>query len=191
MSIFQGILDFLKQLLAWWFVVEPWEQAIRVRFGKHVRLMHAGVHFRIPFFDVVYKQNVRRRVSGIPVQTLTASDGVPVTIHGSVGYRICDVLKLQQTLHDAEVSVQQELQGLVTNYVVSHPASECTPAKIIEAVKATVNLSKYGLNDVDFFLTGYVCNVPTFRLIQDSMQQYGPYTSGLSTQVSTTPNAPR
>ncbi|MGQ0834978.1 MAG: SPFH domain-containing protein [Gammaproteobacteria bacterium] len=190
MSIFQGILDFLKQLLAWWFIVEPWEQAVRVRFGKHVRLVHAGVHFKIPFFDVIYKQNVRRRVSGIPVQTLTALDGVPVTIHGSVGYRICDVLKLQQTLHDAEVSVQQELQGLVTNYVVTHPSAECTPAKIIEAVKSTVNLSKYGLNDVDFFLTGYVSNVPTFRLIQDQMQQYGPYTSGLNTQAPP-PNAPR
>lgn len=190
MSIFQGILDFLKQLLAWWFVVEPWEQAVRVRFGKHVLLMHAGVHFKIPFFDVVYKQNVRRRVSGIPVQTLTASDGAPVTVHGSIGYKICDVLKLHLTLHDAEVSVQQEVQGLVTNYVVTHSVDECTPEKIIAAVKATLNLSKYGLGDIDFFLTGFVSNVPTFRLIQDSLQQYGPYTSGLTTQPVPS-NAPR
>ncbi len=190
MSVIQGILDFLKNLLAWWFVVEPWEQAVRVRFGKHVRLIHAGVHFKIPFFDVIYKQNVRRRVSGIPVQTLTASDGAPVTVHGSIGYKICDVLKLQQTLHDAEVSVQQELQGLITNYVVSHSAPDCTPEKIIAGVKKKLDLSKYGIGDADFFLTGFVASVPTYRLIQDSMQQYGPYTSGLSTQP-TPSNVPR
>lgn len=190
MSIFQGILDFLKQLLAWWFVVEPWEQAVRVRFGKNVKLMYAGVHFKIPFFDVIYKQNVRRRVSGIPVQTLTASDGSPITVHGSIGYKICDVLKLQQTLHDAEVSVQQMLQGLITDYVVTHPAADCTPEKIISAVKERLDLSKYGLGEADFFLTGFVSSVPTYRLIQDSLQQYGPYTSGLSTQPAPS-NAPR
>lgn len=189
MNIVQSILDFLRNLLEWWFVVEPWEQAVRVRFGKYVALINAGVHFKIPFFDVIYKQNVRRRVSGIPVQTLTTSDGVSMTVHGSIGYRICDVLKLHLTLHDAEVSVQQELQGLVTNYIVTHTAAECTPAKITEAVKATLDLKKYGINDTDFFLTGFVSNVPTYRLIQDSMQQYGPYTSGLSTQPL--PNVPR
>ncbi len=39
MSLFNGILEFLKTMVSWWFVVEPWEQAVRVRFGKRWRCL--------------------------------------------------------------------------------------------------------------------------------------------------------
>ena len=192
MGIVQQLLDFFRQLLTWWLIVEPWEQAIRVRFGKHVRLFGAGVYLRIPFFDIVYKQNVRRRVSSIPVQTLTTRDGKTITLHGSIGYKIVDVLKLQQTLHDAENSVQQEVLGIITRYVVNHAATDCTPEKVVAAVSASLDLSKYGLGDVDFFLAGYVSDIPTYRLIQDSLQTYYPSSTYLNTQTPLTPAvAPR
>lgn len=183
MSILYQLLEFLRTLLNWWFVVEPWEQAIRVRFGKHVKLFDAGVHVKMPFFDKLYVQNVRRRVSSIPLQTMTTADGKTMTMHGSIGYRIADVLKLHSTLHDAEVSVQQEVLGHITQYIVTNEKTACTPEKIVAYVKAKQNLQRYGLADVDFFLQGYVSDVPTYRLIQDSMSQYQAV-SGLNTGVS-------
>lgn len=188
MGVVQNILDFLRNLLSWWFVVLPWEQAIRVRFGKYTRLFGAGLYWRIPFFDVLYIQNVRRRISTVPVQTLGTSDGKTITLHGSLGYRVADVLKLQMTLHDAEGSVQQELLGLITKYVVSHAAEDCGSAQIIAAICKQLDLTKYGLADAEFFLTGYVADVPTFRMLQDYMGAYG-VSSGLST-VSTQQNVP-
>lgn len=189
MGIVQNILDFLRNLLSWWFVVLPWEQAIRVRFGKHSRLFGAGLYWRIPFFDVLYIQNVRRRISTIPVQTLGTADGKTITLHGSLGYRVADVLKLQLTLHDAEGSVQQEVLGLITKYVVTHAAAECGSAQIIANICAQLDLTKYGLADAEFFLTGYVADVPTYRLLQDAMQSWGAVSAGLST-VSTQQNVP-
>lgn len=183
MNIFSSILEFLKTLITLWFIVEPWEQAVRVRFGKTVALFEAGIHFRIPFFDTVYKQNVRRRVSAIPLQTLTTQDGASITLHGSIGYRIADVLKLQSTLHNAEQSVQQEVLGLITKYVVTHPKAECRSEQIIEHLDKFLELDQYGLVDVDFFLTGYVCDIPTFRLIQDSMNNNTYQSDTLSTNA--------
>lgn len=169
MIVVQQVIDFLASLVVWWFMVEPWEQAIRVRFGKHVRLYTAGWYWKIPFFDVIYRQNVRRRVSSIPVQTLTTRDGKSLTVYGSIGYKIVDVLKLHLSLHDAEQSVQQEVLGQVTRYVVGNEHSECTPKQIVEYVKAHLRLEQYGLGDVEFFLIGYVSDVPTYRLLQDSI----------------------
>lgn len=180
MNVLQNILDFIRSLLSWWFIVEPWEQAVRVRFGKHVELFSAGVHFRIPFFDAIYKQNVRRRFSGVPLQTLTTNDGKSLTVHGSLGYRIADVLVLHQTLHDAEFSIQQEVLGLIAAYVVGNRLSECAPKDIIGAVSADLDLGKYGLTDVEFFLTGYIADIPTYRLLQDTMAPY--YGTTLTTQ---------
>lgn len=190
MSFIQNILAFLHTLLNWWFVVEPWEQAVRVRFGKHVRLFTAGVHVRMPFFDRLYVQNIRRRVTAIPLQTLTTRDGKNITLHGSIGYKIADVLKLHMTLHDAETSVQQEVLGLITRYVVAHSLADCTPELVTQHVSSLLDLAKYGLGDVDFFLSGYVSDLPTYRLIQDSMQAYVGV-SGLSTQIVDRAGTPR
>lgn len=172
MNLIQQIIQFVNSLLTWWFTVDPWEQAIRVRCGKHVRLFGAGLYWKFPFFDSVYKQNVRRRVSSIPIQTLTTKDRKSLTVYGSIGYKVLDVLKLHMTLHDAEHSVQQEVLGLVTDYIVQHELIACTPNLITERVKARMNLGKYGLGDVEFFLIGYVADVPTYRLLQDSIQAY-------------------
>jgi hypothetical protein len=183
MNIANAILDFLKNLLAWWFLVEPWEQAVRVRFGKHYVLRHPGVHFKFPFFDIVYKQNVRRRTSSVPLQTLTTRDGKTMTVLGSLGYSIVDVLKLHLTLHDAESTIKQMVQGLVSEYVATHDLLDCTPAQVTAAVRAQLQLAKFGLGDVEFFLTGYVSNIRTYRLISDTMQWAYEYSSGLSTNV--------
>lgn len=190
MNFIQDILRFVRQLLDWWFIVEPWEQAVRVRLGKHVRLFEAGVHVRIPFFDTVYVQNVRRRVGGIPLQTLTTADGHTITLEGNLAYRIADVLKLQRTLHDADASVRQEVLGLISDYVAKSPIAACTPSAITESVRSQLDLAKYGLADVDFFLAGFVSGIPCVRLIQDSISGY--VNAGtLSTQESKYPVAPR
>lgn len=188
MGVFQNIIDFLQNFLTWWFIVLPWEQAIRVRFGRNPKLFDAGLYWRIPFFDVLYIQNVRRRISSIPVQTLGTADGKTITLHGSIGYRVADVMKLQMTLHDAEGSIQQEVLGLITKYVVGHSAAECGSAEIVTSVCAALDLAKYGLADAEFFLTGYVADVPTYRLLQDAMASYTQY-AGLST-ISTQQNVP-
>lgn len=186
MNILRDLIDFITTLLNWWFVVEPWEQSVRVRFGKHIRLYETGIYWKIPFFDRLYTQNVRRRVCNVPAQTITTFDGKSMTIHGSLAYRIDDVLKLHLTLHDAQASVCQETLGRVADYVVRHPISECQPEQIVRYVKATLCFEKYGLADVDFFLAGYVADLPTFRLIQDSLtgiQNWG-HGSNLDTQCA-------
>jgi hypothetical protein len=44
----QKLIDLLKEVFTWWFFVQPWEKAIRVRAGKRLTLCEAGMHFRVP-----------------------------------------------------------------------------------------------------------------------------------------------
>lgn len=177
MNIIQNILDSLKTLLQWWFVVEPWEQAVRVRFGRHVRLFRGGAHFRIPFFDSIYVQNTRRRLISVGSQTLTTKDRKLITIHSTLGYTILDVLKLQQSLHDAESTILQHVSTRLSQDVATHALAECTPAEVMARVRAVLDLEPYGLGDLEFALTSYVADIRTIRLINDSS---APYISGAS-----------
>ena len=168
MNILQNILDFLKHLLKWWFIVEPWEQAVRVRFGKHVLLFHGGAHFRIPFFDTVYTQNTRRRLTPIGSQTLTTMDRKLVTIHSTLGFSITDVLKLQQTLHDCDGTILQHVTALLAQDIATHILSDCAPTEVMKRVKAALQLEQYGLGNLEIALTSYIADIRTIRLINDS-----------------------
>jgi regulator of protease activity HflC (stomatin/prohibitin superfamily) len=168
MNLLQNILDFFKNLLQWWFIVEPWEQAVRVRFGKNVLLFNGGTHFRIPFFDSVYVQNVRRRLISIGSQTLTTKDRKLVTIHSTLGYTIVDVLRLQQTLHDADGTILQHVITKLAHDIATHNLGDCAPADVMDRVRANLNLEQYGLGNLEIALTSYVADIKTIRLINDS-----------------------
>lgn len=191
MSIVQSILDFLKTLLQWWFIVAPWEQAVRVRFGKRVKLYEAGAHFKIPFFDAIYVQNTRRRLLPMGSQTLTTSDRKLVTVHSTLGFTIVDVLKLQQTLHDPDGTIMQHVTSLLAQDIATHSLAECSPGDVIARVREGLRLETYGLGNAELALTSYVADIRTLRLLQDNAAPYFQYSSLVTSEASNTPKAGR
>jgi hypothetical protein len=168
-NILRDFIEFLRVLVDWWFVVEPWERSVRVRLGKHLVAFGPGVHVKIPFVDQVYVQNIRRRVMTIGQQTLTTQDGSVITLNGSIGYQIIDVVKLHQTLHDAEATVLQHVQGVLARYVAAHNLVACSPALLMQIAKPQLDFEAFGLLCTDFFLSSFVANVRTIRLLNDTM----------------------
>ena len=183
MSFFQGILHVLSQLVSWWFVVLPWEQAVRVRAGNRVRLYEAGLHFRVPFIDYVWIQNTRRRASGVDAQTLSTRDGKTVTVAGSLAYRVDDVMALQKSLHQAAQTLAQIAAGACSKYVITHSFAECTPEAIVAAVNAAVGpeFKRIGLGDAEYFLTDFLTTNRTYRLVQNSVGTTTYYGDSLTT----------
>jgi regulator of protease activity HflC (stomatin/prohibitin superfamily) len=45
-----------------WIIIQPWQQGLRVRNGKDVKLLNGGIYFKLPYFDSVYVQETRLRV---------------------------------------------------------------------------------------------------------------------------------
>ncbi len=118
-----GVLDYLARLLgaaAFWFVVLPWQQALRVRCGRWVRLVGPGIYLRLPVLDVVKVESVRVRNSISPVQTLSTSDGALLTLSASVGYAIADLAKIYGSLEHAEDTIVQVTQGVIAAAPLGH-----------------------------------------------------------------------
>lgn len=171
MNWFQQIMESIGQLLRWWFIVLPWEQALRVRLGNRIVLFESGLHFQVPFIDRVYIQNIRRRIAPIRIQTITTQDGKTVTLAGSLSYKITDIEKLYRTLHQAESTIMQSVQGIVSDFVVRNDLAQCTPRKVAENVTERLNLDRYGLGETEFFLTDFAI-VRTYRLLQDELTRW-------------------
>ena len=152
-------------IFRWWVIVAPWEQAVRVRAGKRVDVLGAGFHLRIPLIDRVFRQSTRRRFITVPTQTVSTSDGKAVTVSGGIGYAICDIGRLYDTLHHPEDVIQTEAQGAIARFIAARTLEACGPRAIEEHVTGRMDLTRYGLSTADFYITDFVA-VRTYRLIQ-------------------------
>jgi len=166
-----AILKYLAQAFTWFVVVAPWEQAIRVRLGKHVRKLDAGFYVRIPFVDRVFKQSTRRRLGLIRPQTLTTADGHIITCAGAVGYAIGDLVKLYDTLESPNDTIENEVAAIISRFIGSRTLKEATSPALEQFVQDTLELTKYGLIGQEFYTTSFA-TTKTYRFITGEMSAW-------------------
>jgi regulator of protease activity HflC (stomatin/prohibitin superfamily) len=169
------ILQLIRQLFTafrWWVIIQPWEQAVRCRLGKHVRTLGPGIHLRLPFIDAVFIQSIRRRMLHLPTQTVATKDGKTVTLGGAAAYEIADVRKLYETLHDAAGTIENLCLCAIAEVVATHQASECLPIFIGNEATKLVKFEDYGLGGAQICVTDFAF-VKTFRLINDQRWSRG------------------
>lgn len=161
----------LIQLMTWFIVIAPWEQAIRIRMGKRRRLLEPGFYIRIPFIDRIFKQSVRRRLHIITPQTLTTRDGKIVICGGAVGFSITDLFKLYDTLESPNDTIANEVAGIVAEFIGAHRLEECRVRAIEEFVMGKLDLSRYGLSGQEFILTQFAVT-RAYRFITGEIPGY-------------------
>lgn len=172
MAVVQEIFRQLGRLFIWLVVVAPWEQALRVRLGKRVKLLNAGVFLAIPFIDRIYRQSVRRRLRIVQPQTLTTRDRRQLCIGGAVGYTITDILKLYSSVHSPDETIAAMAQAAIAEYVATHDYDECRPELIEAHVVKQMDLDRYGLGESEFYITNFV-STKTYRFVTGAFQEYG------------------
>lgn len=173
MEWLQTIFDRFTEAFKWWFVLQPWEQALRVRAGRWITKFEGGVHFRIPYLDSIFKQNCRLRISDIPQQTITNASEETLTVAGALRYKVADVTPLYMKLHMAEETLAYTVQSLVADYIATHMGNECEPHIVQQAINEIIqpDFSEYGLSDIKFLLTDYA-RVRTYRIIMGDMAKW-------------------
>jgi len=171
MGWLQNLLSQFTELFKWFYILQPWEQALRVRAGKYIKLHKGGIHFKIPYIDFVFKQNTRLRISEISAQTVTTKDDKTITLSGSLSYRVNDITPLYKKLHSAEVTLARHTQGIISNYIAWHDFNECSPKILVEYTNSKLNLTQYGLADAAFLLKDFAV-VKTYRFITGDMHTW-------------------
>lgn len=163
-------MNWLQQLAEWirglkcWYIVRPWEQAIRVRCGRWIASVEPGLHIRIPFLDEVFIQNVRVRVLNLPVQTVTSKAGITVTLSAVVCWRISDVQLIYEKVHNPEDWIYNVTLSTVASAVFDADRS-VTPKQIGEAAtRGLIDAGELGMEIQSVAITDFAM-VRTYRLI--------------------------
>jgi hypothetical protein len=179
METFTALLKQISQIFTWWVSVSPWEQALRVRLGKHVCRLEPGPHLRIPFVDVVFVQSVRLRVASMGMQTVMTKDRKALSVGAAVGYAIENIEQLYQTLHHAQDTITNLAELAIAEAVANRNADELTPKLLSEAATASIGLRDFGLSSVSVRVTDFAF-VRTYRLISDT--RWGNHGDSLNVQ---------
>lgn len=159
-------LQFIFNSFKFWFIVNPWENAIRVRFGNRQKLLKEGLYFRIPHFDRVYTEEIRLRIMTMPIQSISTKDKITLTIKCAIGYKITDVMKMYNTIHQPETTLSNISMDRITNYLLSVDAKDLDINNLISSVLEKLNETDYGIS-FDYVKIVSLCEVKTYRLIQD------------------------
>ena len=161
-DFFQWLLDAVKI----WIIIQPWQTGIIVRNGKKVRKVSKGIFFRLPYFDSVFVQENRLRVSNLAIQTLTTKDLHTISLNSSYGYSIIDIEKLYDTLYHPEITISNFVMSDVAEYVFERNLEDILPKEIENHVLKKLQMKDYGLKFEYYRLSNFAV-VKTFRLIQD------------------------
>lgn len=92
-------------------IVPQQEVWILERLGKFHTTMNAGLHFVIPFLDVIrYRHTLKEIVLDIPAQVCITKDNVSVSIDGVLFFRVVDPAKASYGISDYIQAVVQLAQ---------------------------------------------------------------------------------
>jgi hypothetical protein len=171
MEWLQTILSRFSEAFKWWFLLQPWEQALRVRAGRWITKFEGGVHFRIPYLDAIFKQNVRLRITDCGCQTVTTKDGKTITLTGQLQYRVSDVTPLYMKLHTAEATLIAMTQAQVAGYITTHLLEECPAFVLADHVNSNIDFTEFGLADAHYCLPDYAV-AKALRLINEGFYSY-------------------
>jgi regulator of protease activity HflC (stomatin/prohibitin superfamily) len=160
------LLERFGRLFVWAVIIMPWEQGLRVRAGRRQAVLGPGVHLRIPYLDVVYRQSNRLRLVDISTQTVTTRDGKSLTIGAALAFSVADIQKLYQTLHHAEGTLLNLAAAAIADQVSRRSLVECEPMELAAAVTGLLHLESYGLQDGAVRITDFAA-IRAHRLIVD------------------------
>lgn len=168
-----GIIQWLTTILEHlkcWAIVNPWERGIRIRAGRHTKLLDPGWHFRIPLVDSVVLTNNRLRICAFPDQTILTKDRKTVSAAGNVGFRITDPLKAMLSLKQPEFSCAALVQSSVSQYVSDRSLEELDIREMESSAKDELTAVVDGI-EIEFVrVTDFTVVNRTFRLLQERWQ---------------------
>jgi len=164
---FVGWLQSVGRGIRPWATVRPWEQGVRIRLGKHTRLLLPGVHVKVPLVDTVSIYPIRTRTTPAPLQTLRTADLRTVTVGLAIQYRIADLLVVLQTLHNPEMTLIHMAQGAVSELIATLGVNEINPERISIAVTQAIAPARFGLGELTVLVTDNAdLTQRTIRLLQ-------------------------
>ena len=112
-----GAIIALMILLSSIYVVKQWEKVAVIRFGKIIKIVETGLHFKIPFIDSIQRVDLRMQTVDLKGQLAITKDNISVGIDAVVFMKIEDAEKLILKIKNYYNAVSKYAQTSIRNVI--------------------------------------------------------------------------
>jgi regulator of protease activity HflC (stomatin/prohibitin superfamily) len=154
------------RLMQFWTVVQPYEQAVRMRLGHYHSVLEPGCHWKLPFnMDYVHKEHVIPRTERLTGLATTTADGKAIGFDAVVTYRIEDIKKATLEVEDVRDSITDACSGVIGTLLAGATWADVLSGTALETVTRECRKRgrRWGIEVLAVQLTG-VCLVRNLRI---------------------------
>ena len=171
------MFDKLIDLISQWIsdiipivIIPSYEEGVHLSLGKFKKVLHPGIHFKIPFLDEILRHHVVVTTISLPAQSLYTSDKQNFVVKGVIKYKIADVKTFLLEVYDAQDALSDMTLGIIKNVIISLPAEKCIDPELDNLLtkKARVEAKKWGVDIQQVTLTD-VAPIRSYRLMNDTV----------------------
>lgn len=151
------------------YIIEQYNRGIQLRFGKFNKVLNPGIHFKIPFFDLVIEHEVVPTTMRLHAQSLTTKDEKNIVVEGIIKYRIADIKVFLLEVSDAVDAISDMTQAIVKTIIMERDWQECKGTDIDNkiTIKARTEAKKWGIDIIQVTLSD-MAQIRSIRLITNS-----------------------
>lgn len=121
--MFDRIIDLLLQWIGWFIpfvVIDQFERAVVLRWGRYHRTLEPGFHWIWPFeIERVIADNVVPRTTNLQAQSLTTKDGRLVVLGAVVTSQIADIVAATLEVEGVDHALQDACYGAIGTMVAA------------------------------------------------------------------------
>ena len=168
-----ALLGLLVVLYNWILIVQTREVCVIERFGKFRDVLSPGLHFLIPFIDLVaYRHEMREQCINIPSQNCISKDNIQIEVDGLVYIKVMDGQKASYGIEDyrraainlAQTTMRSEIGKLKLSQTFSERES-LNETIVIEIDKAS---EPWGIKVLRYELMNII---PSYNVVQTLEKQ--------------------
>jgi len=148
------------------FVVDMWEKALVLRFGKFNDIKDPGLHWKIPFVDSVWHQTIVTQSIHLHPQSITSLDYKNIVVRAIVRYDINDTyLFLTKLAHPTDVLVDTT-GAMIREIIEERNWEDLVDIEVELTEKIGKKVAEWGINIEKVTLTD-LAEISSIRVISD------------------------
>jgi regulator of protease activity HflC (stomatin/prohibitin superfamily) len=125
------------------YVVKQWQKVAVIRFGRIIKIVNTGLHFKVPLIDSIQRVDLRMQTVDLRGQSAITKDNISVGIDAVVFMRIEDAEKVILRIKDYTEAVSKYAQTSIRDVIGRYSLDE-----LLESREEIAKSLKYVIDEL-------------------------------------------
>lgn len=168
-KLIEQLIKFSKDILPY-FIIEQWNEAVVLRFGKFHKVAKPGFHFKIPFFDSVWETEIITQSLDMNPQSITTADGKNIVVKAIIRFSVIDTKTYITSIMKPHDVLVDTTQGMIREIIEETRWYELVGVDTELTSKVGKFMRRWGIKVEKVTLTD-LAEIPSYRVIMNKEEK--------------------